>query len=56
MNVILDNGGLGESLIGQTHKLVSSRSLWLGNKEHVCPSGPNPNNNTSNFGKLSGGK
>lgn len=51
--VILEGGGLGESVIGAIHKLFSSRRGCWGNSEQVCPSGPKPSNRRSNLGKLS---
>lgn len=56
VRVILDGGGLGESVMGATQRAVSFRSLCPGNKEHVCPSGPIPNRSMSNLGIKSGGK
>lgn len=35
VNVILDGGGLGESLMAQTQRLVSSNRRWSGKSEQV---------------------
>jgi len=56
VNVILFGGVFGESEIGATHTDISSHNLCPGNREHVCPSGPTPNINTSKRGKSYGAK
>ena len=47
--VILQGGGLGESVMGATHAEEGASSRECpGNNEQQCPSGPMPSNNTSN--------
>ena len=54
VTVILLGGGFGEFSIGTTHDgPLYSKSGCPGNKEHVCPSGPNPKNKKSNLGNPS---
>ena len=44
-------GGFGESVMGKIHRSsFTFTSEWFGNNEHMCPSGPKPNNNRSNMG------
>lgn len=49
--VTLSGGGLGESLMGATHRDLSLSRGWFGKREHVCPSGPSPSRRESNRGQ-----